>query len=171
MTEGRGSNRFHSGEFSLAILLLIALLFVVGCGFEPSFDPPYNTVKTYVYAYNQNDSVLMKKCGFSCDLYKVFRQRIDVGVGQPKYEPVYDIKAELMYKEWARPKQTRQFTNERIFLTVHFTSESDPTYDVQEKLLLVKRRSTFTDFREPVRWQLMPLEAAKAEDAGDVPFS
>ncbi|MBN2208221.1 MAG: hypothetical protein JW759_02850 [Candidatus Coatesbacteria bacterium] len=128
------------------------------------------TLETYVWAYNKNDQTLMNKCGFDADLYKLFRHRVDIGVGEPKYDIVNDIEVELLFKEWARPKSTRQYTSERIFLTVRFTSKSDPTFEVKRKLLLVKRRSSFTDFRDPIKWQLMPLEAAREEEAGDVPF-
>ena len=155
---------------SSAIISLLAAIAVLGCGFTPSFDTPFATVETYVWAYNNNDQALMGKCGFNADLYKLFRHRVDVGVGEPKYDIVTDIRAELLYKEWARPKATRQYTSERMFLTVRFTSASDPTYEIKSKVLLVKRRSSFTDFKDPIRWQLMPLSVAKEEEAGDAPF-
>jgi len=150
--------------------LLLVGCSLAGCSFEPRFDTPFATVQTYVWAYNHDNQAVMKQCGFNADLYKLFRHKIDVGVGPPRYDIVKDIRAELLFKEWARPKLTRQYTSDRMFLTVRFTSDSDPTFDVKARLLLVKRRSTFTDFRQPVRWQLMPLQAAREEKAGGIPF-
>ncbi|HUT02850.1 MAG TPA: hypothetical protein VM163_03040 [bacterium] len=144
------------------ILLCFAVIWaLVGCTFEPSFDTPEATVEAYVWAYNHNDQVLMTKCGFDTDVNKLFRVRIDVGIGEPKYEVVHDIRAELVKKEWTRPKTTSNYTSDRMFLTYHFTSKSDPTFDINSKLLLVKRRNTFADFLAPIRWQLMSLESAK----------
>jgi len=106
----------------------------------------------------------MTKCGFSADLNKLFRIRIDVGVGERRYEAVHDIRAELLKKEWTRPKTTTNYTTDRLLLTYRFTSRSDPTFDIDTKLLLVKRRNSFADFLAPIRWQLMPLESAEQHD-------
>ena len=159
----RGRLQVRIRSLSYASLAMVFVL--LGCGFEPKFDTPDATVQTYVWAYNHNDEVVMKKCGYNADLYKLFRIRTDLGIGEPTYDVVRDIKAELQTKEWARPKATRRYTTDRILLLFRFTSRSDPTFDVRSKLLLVKRRSRFTDLADPIRWQLMSLENALAEDA------
>jgi len=138
-------------------------LVLTACDFEPSFDPPFSTVQTYVWAYNHNDEILMKECGYSADLCKQFRNKIDVDVGEPKYEKVTDIRATLLSKEWARPKATMKATNERALLTVLFTSDSNPIFKVKIKLLLVWSRRAFSQFGQPARWRLMPLEDANEE--------
>jgi len=161
----------HKGElqvciWSLSFASLTMVFALLGCAFEPEFDTPDATVRTYVWAYNHNDRDLMTKCGYNADLYKLFRVRTDLGIGEPTYDVIRDIRAELLTKEWARPKTTRRYTSDRILLVYRITSKSDPTFDVQGKLLLVKRRNRFMDFSDPIRWQLMSLENARAEAAG-----
>ncbi len=134
---------------------------LVGCAFKPSFDTPEETVQTYVWAYNHNDKALMNKCGFNANVNKLFRIKIDVGIGEPKYEVVHDIRAKLLKKEWTRPTATTNYTTDRLLLTYRFTSSSDPTFDIENKLFLVKRRNSFADFLGPIRWQLMSLESAE----------
>ena len=139
---------------------------LLGCAFEPEFDTPAATVQTYVWAYNHNNKDLMTECGYNADLYKIFRIRTDLGIGEPTYDVIRDIQAELLTKEWARPKTTRKYTSDRMLLLYRFTSKADPTFNVQAKLLLVKRRNRFMDFTDPIRWQLMSQENARAEAAG-----
>ncbi|MBN2209677.1 MAG: hypothetical protein JW759_10335 [Candidatus Coatesbacteria bacterium] len=151
--------------WSLSFVCLATVTVGLGCGFKPKFDTPDATVQTYIWGYNHGDQNLMKKCGYDADLYKLFRVTIDVGIGKPEYQPVRDIQAELLTKEWARPKTTRKYTSDRALLSYDFKSESDPTFHVRAKLLLVKRRNTYMDFADPIRWQLMTLENARAEAA------
>ncbi|MBN1591799.1 MAG: hypothetical protein JW941_00960 [Candidatus Coatesbacteria bacterium] len=158
--------RLRINTWALSLSLFLTVCVLLGCGFEPKFDTPIATVETYVWAYNNNNGDLMKKCGFDADLYKLFRIRTDVGVGEPTYEPVRDIQMEVLSEEWARPKNTRKFTSDRILILFKFTSKDDSTFQAQRKLLLVKRRNAFMDFSDPIRWQLMSLENARLEEAG-----
>ncbi len=156
--------RISIWALSLALLVMVCVL--LGCGFEPKFDTPFATVETYIWAYNHNNSDLMTQCGYDADLHKLFRIRTDLGVGEPSYDAVRDIQTEVLSEEWARPKATRRYTSDRMLLLFRFESESDSTFDIQAKLLLVKRRSAFVDFTNPIRWQLMSQRNAQAEVAG-----
>lgn len=159
----KGGSQFLTWFLLFSSSLTVALL--LGCAFEPEFDTPDATVQTYVWAHNHNNKDLMTECGYNADLYKVFRVRTDLGIGEPTYEIIHEIQAELLMKEWARPKTTRKYTSDRALLLYRFTSKADPTFDVQGKVLLVKRRNKFMDFSDPIRWQLMSLENARAEVA------
>lgn len=164
MSRGRHYSSKNSLKMCLCCTLFVcfaAVWMLVGCSYEPRFDTPEGTVRAYIWGYNHNDKALMGKCGFNADLDKLFKIKIDVGIGEPRYEIVHDIRAKLIKKEWARPTKTANYTSDRLFLTYRFTSESDPTFKVERKLLLVKRRNLFADFMAPIRWQLMPLEMAK----------
>ena len=152
--------------WALSIASLVMACVLLGCGFEPKFDTPVATVETYVWAYNHNNTDVMRQCGYDADLYKLFRIRTDIGVGEPTFEAVRDIQTEVLSEEWARPKATRRYTSDRMLMLFRFESGADPTFDIQTKLLLVKRRSAFMDFSDPIRWQLMSLQNAKAEAAG-----
>ena len=84
------------GIWALSLASLVIVCVLLGCAFEPKFDTPIATVETYVWAYNHNDNDLMKQCGYDADLYKLFRIRTDIGVGEPIYETVHDIRMEVL---------------------------------------------------------------------------
>jgi hypothetical protein len=145
---------FRDYKLIAAFILVSTFLFNVCCKGVDPFGTPQETMRTFIKAYNEDDKILLRKCGQVDDLLKKLTFE-EEHAGLVRYSPVKDVKLNIIACDFLRPDLTKRFTTDKAVVTCEFTSATDNKFYLKDNISVAKKRHSFQDFSETSRWQIM----------------
>ncbi|MBU1627706.1 hypothetical protein KKB18_10095 [bacterium] len=128
------------------------LILLIACeSFSPDFSIPQYTLRTYVYAYNQGNGKLLRRCGMATDLDSAFTKLVKKQDGEEIVIPVENIQYKVKDIQEGEMSVSKYSAVRRVWLDVEFTSSTDPEYYLRKTILFEEKR---LPFESKTVWQI-----------------
>jgi hypothetical protein len=135
---------------SNCVLILVLLL---GCSANiPDYSTPQYALRTYVYAYNHGNGVMLRKCGMATQLNNAFTKSKFDENDEETLIPVENIVFKVKDIEEGDMSVTKFTTVRRVWLDVEFTSETDPEFYLRKKILFEEQR---LQYESKTMWHIL----------------